>query len=71
VLRRLKANPETASIPVIVLTISRSDENITECQKLGANAYVVKPVSFQNLSEVTPQLNLSWLLMHNPLRAAA
>jgi len=71
VLRRLKADKETASIPVVVLTISRTDEHIAECRRLGANAYVVKPVNFQRLIEVTPQLNLFWLLLQNPLSAAA
>ena len=71
VLRRLKADKETSSIPVVVLTASRTDENIAECRRMGANAYVVKPVNFQRLIEVTPQLNLFWLLLRSPLSQAA
>lgn len=71
VLRRLKANKHTQSIPVVILTASRMDRDIAECRRLGANSYIVKPVSFRNLSEVTPQLNLVWLLLQNPLQAAA
>lgn len=71
VLQQLKADKRTAAIPVVVLTVSRTDRDIAECRRLGANAYIVKPVNFQSLSEVTPQLNLCWLLLQNPLRAAA
>jgi CheY-like chemotaxis protein/DNA-binding Xre family transcriptional regulator len=63
VLRRLKADPRTRSIPVIVLTVSRHDADIRTSKKLGADGYIVKPVGFQNLSEVTPQLSLQWALL--------
>jgi CheY-like chemotaxis protein len=71
VLRQLKSDKRTASIPVVVLTASRTDRDMNECRRLGVNAYIVKPVNFRNLSEVTPRLNLCWLLLQNPLRAAA
>ncbi|MEI9961255.1 MAG: response regulator [Limisphaerales bacterium] len=71
VLQRLKSENRTKSIPVVVLTVSRMDRDIEECRRLGANSYIVKPVSFRNLSEVTPQLNLCWLLLQNPIQAAA
>ena len=71
VLQKLKADERTASIPVIVLTGSRVDRDSSECRRLGANFYIVKPVNFQNLSEVTPQLNLCWLLLPCPAAAAA
>ena len=60
VLRRIKADRRTRSIPVVVLTISQKDRDIEECRALGAEAYVVKPVNFQRLSEITPRLNLAW-----------
>jgi CheY-like chemotaxis protein/ribosome-binding protein aMBF1 (putative translation factor) len=68
VLRQLKADPRTQSIPVVVLTASRHDRDITASKRLGADAYIVKPVDFQNLSEVTPQLSLQWALL-KPLRS--
>jgi CheY-like chemotaxis protein/DNA-binding XRE family transcriptional regulator len=71
VLQRLKADKRTSSIPVIVLTVSQTTSDIAECRRLGANAYIAKPVNFRNLSEVTPQLNLCWLLLQNPARATA
>lgn len=63
VLRRIKADERTRKIPVVVLTASRMDNDFNECQRLGASTYIVKPVDFQRLSMVTPQLDLSWELV--------
>lgn len=62
VLRRIKADPRTRAIPVIVLTASQHDRDIEECRRLGVESYIVKPVSFQNFSAVTAQLSLDWAL---------
>jgi hypothetical protein len=50
-------------IPVIVLTGSNRDRDLTECRRLGAVFYILKPVEFQNFSEVTPRLSLDWMLI--------
>jgi CheY-like chemotaxis protein/DNA-binding XRE family transcriptional regulator len=63
VLRRVKADERTRSIPVVVLTASRQDRDIAMSKRLGAEAYLVKPVQLQNLSEITPQLSLQWALL--------
>jgi CheY-like chemotaxis protein/DNA-binding XRE family transcriptional regulator len=63
VLRRVKADERTRSIPVVVLTASRQDGDIAMSKRLGAEAYLVKPVQLQNLSEITPQLSLQWALL--------
>jgi CheY-like chemotaxis protein len=63
VLRRIKADKATRKIHVIVLTGSRGDEYPHEALRLGAEAYIVKPVDFQNFSTVTPQLNCYWTLV--------
>lgn len=63
VLRRIKADKQTRSIPVVVLTASRDSQDIAECQRLGAATYIVKPVDFQGLSQATPQLKLNWALL--------
>ncbi|HEX4265335.1 MAG TPA: response regulator [Verrucomicrobiae bacterium] len=63
VLRQIKADSRTRTIPVIVLTGSSRDRDIAASQRLGAEAYIVKPVDFQNLSGVTPQLSLQWALL--------
>src|SRR5256714_6087587 len=63
VLKEIKEDPGTQNIPVIILTISEEDEDINECRRLGAETYIVKPVSFQNFSKVTTLLSLSWVLV--------
>jgi CheY-like chemotaxis protein len=65
VLRRIKADKRTAHIPVVVLTASARDRDITECRRLGAKNYIVKPVAFENFSEITPRLSLAWALVQN------
>jgi len=71
VLRQIKADDRTKSIHVIVLTVSQHDGDIAQCRKLGADTYIVKPVSFNNLSEVTAHLKLYWALLKNPSSMAA
>jgi CheY-like chemotaxis protein len=63
VLRQIKADERTRHIAVVVLTISNRNRDITECRRLGAASYIVKPVDFQNFSEVTTRLSLSWMLI--------
>lgn len=71
VLREIKEAPQAQNIPVIILTISEQDEDINECRRLGAETYIVKPVSFQNFSKVTTLLSLSWMLVEpNPTLSA-
>ena len=66
VLRRIKADKRTRSVSVVVLTMSRRSEDIGECRRLGAETYIVKPVNFQTLSQITPRLNLEWALLGAP-----
>jgi two-component system response regulator len=63
VLRQIKTDPRTRTIPVVVLTASRRDRDTAASKQLGAEGYIVKPVDFQNLSGVTPQLSLQWALL--------
>lgn len=64
VLQRLKADPRTKSIPVVVLTSSREDRDLSSCYKLGANSYIVKPVDSAQFAEAMRQLGLYWLLLN-------
>jgi CheY-like chemotaxis protein len=66
VLRRLKADGRTSSIPVVVLTGSKEERELYASKGLGAEAYLVKGADFANLQEVTPQLNLKWGLIKSP-----
>ena len=63
VLRRIKADERTRGIPVVILTISQVFSDFTECQRLGAETYIIKPLNFQRLSQVTPRLNFDWALL--------
>ena len=71
VLRRIKADPRTRKIPVIVLTSSSSSRDIAASTQLGAEAYIIKPVDPHNLIAVTPQLGLQWALLKSmPIQRA-
>jgi len=64
VLSRLRADPRTCLLPVVVLTSSREDRDVIETYKLGANSYIVKPVDFEKFSEAVSNLGLYWLLLN-------
>ncbi len=66
VLRRLKADPRTKHIPVAVLTGSQRDRDIAESKRLGAEAYILKPVDFCRFTKVVPQMNFAWALLKSP-----
>jgi len=66
VLRRVKSDERTATIPVVVLTASDSDRDIRTSQRLGAAAYIVKPVGMLNLTHVIPVLRFQWALVKPP-----
>ena len=67
VLRRCKADPRIKSIPVVVLTSSREEQDVVESYKLGVNSYIVKPVDFHQFVEAVKQLNLYWLVLNQGL----
>jgi two-component system, response regulator len=62
VLRQIKADKRTQQIPLIVLTVSNHERDIAACRRLGVENYIVKPVGFQNFSEITPHLGMEWML---------
>jgi len=64
VLRQLKTNPSSSSIPVIVLTTSGEDSDIKEAYRLGCNSYIVKPVEFDKFMEVATQIEVYWSLLN-------
>ena len=66
VLRRVKADPRTKMIPVVVLTSSREERDVVESYKLGVNSYIVKPVDFEQFTESVRQLGLYWVLLNQP-----
>jgi len=62
VLRHVKADPDLKRVPIVVLTSSREEQDIVKSYDLGVNAYVVKPVAFENFIEVVKQLGLFWVI---------
>jgi two-component system response regulator len=66
VLRRVKADERTRSIPVVVLTSSKEDRDIAESYKLGVNSYISKPVEFDSFAKTVSELGMYWLLVNRP-----
>ena len=66
VLRRIKSEPRTRTIPVVVLTSSKEERDIVESYKLGVNSYIVKPVDFEQFTDAVRNLGLYWLLLNQP-----
>lgn len=66
VLRRIKADKLTRSIPVVVLSASSDSRDLVECRRLGAETYIIKPLDFLTLSQATPRLKLDWALLQPP-----
>jgi two-component system response regulator len=66
VLRRLRADPRTELLPVIILTSSREEQDLIKGYKLGANSYIRKPVDFPQFAEAIRQLKLYWLVINEP-----
>jgi CheY-like chemotaxis protein len=64
VLEWLKEQPGLQRIPVVVLTSSRKDADVNRAYELGANSYLVKPVSFEGLIDLVKSLQLYWLVLN-------
>jgi CheY-like chemotaxis protein len=62
VLRKLKSDERTRVIPVVVMTSSNEESDVTESYRLGANSYIVKPIEFGSFLEVVAKIGLYWVL---------
>jgi CheY-like chemotaxis protein len=66
VLRAIKGDPRTKAIPVVIMTSSREERDVIEGYKLGVNAYVQKPVDFEQFRALVKELGLFWLVINQP-----
>jgi two-component system, response regulator len=66
VLRKLRADPVMNLLPVVVLTTSQENSDVTECYRLGVNSFIVKPVEFSKFTEVVRELGMYWLVLNQP-----
>lgn len=71
VLRKIKADENARTIPVVVLTSSKEDLDVAECYRLGVNSYISKPVAFEEFVETVTRLGFYWLLINKPAVQAA
>lgn len=62
-LHEIKCDPDLRTIPVVVMTTSRAEEDVARCYELGAASYIAKPVTFQGLVEVLGVLAAYWMRM--------
>jgi CheY-like chemotaxis protein len=70
VLRAVKSDPRLRTIPVVILTSSREEQDVVRSYELGVNAYVVKPVEFDKFVHAVRDLGLFWVLINEPPPAA-
>jgi CheY-like chemotaxis protein len=66
VLRHIRSDPQLKLIPVVVMTSSREEQDVVRSYERGANAYVVKPVKFNEFVEAVKQVGVFWALINEP-----
>jgi len=66
VLAKVKSNDATKKIPVVILTSSKEDPDLSKCYELGANSYIVKPVEFDSFINAVTELGMYWMLLNHP-----
>lgn len=64
ILRQMKGDERTKTIPVVILTSSKEESDIIESYKLGVNSYIVKPVNFESFSKAVAELGLYWIVLN-------
>lgn len=69
-LRQIRADPALKMLPIVILTSSREENDLVKGYQLGANAYVVKPVDFDQFISAVSQLGVFWGLINEPPPAA-
>ena len=65
-LKRIKSDPRTRTIPVVMLTSSSQERDVIDSYQLGVNSYIVKPVDFEQFSKAVQRIGFYWLLLNQP-----
>jgi DNA-binding response OmpR family regulator len=65
-LKLIRENRDTANLPVVILTSSREEKDVTAGYELGSNAYVVKPVAFAEFFKAIQDLGIFWAVLNEP-----
>jgi two-component system response regulator len=71
VLRRMRDDPRTKLVPVVILTSSREEPDIHRAYELGANSYIVKPVDFEGFANAVTDVGLYWMVLNQPAQPDA
>ena len=76
VLKRIKHDPRTKAVPVVILTSSKEERDLVASYNLGANSYIQKPVDFEQFREIVKSTGLYWMVINqrplsNPAQSAA
>ena len=71
ILKQVKTDERTKSIPVVILTSSKEDSDLIEGYNLGVNSYIVKPVNFESFAKAISELGMYWVILNQqpPIRA--
>ncbi len=65
VLQRIKSDPRTQFIPVVIMTSSSDQKDIARCYRLGANSYIIKPVDYVEFTQLARTLCMYWLTINH------
>ena len=66
VLKRIKNDPRTSGIPVVVLTSSSEERDVMQTYEMGANSYIIKPVDFKQFTDAIRDIGKYWLVINHP-----
>lgn len=66
VLERIRTNPITRRLPVVILTSSKEEQDVIRGYDLGANSYIRKPVDFEQFTQAIKELGVYWMVMNEP-----
>jgi len=69
VLKLMKGDARTKTIPVVMLTSSKEEKDLVESYDLGVNSYVFKPVNFESFAAAVQNLGMYWLLLNQPSKS--